>query len=271
MAVFLPNGIGDYSTGDSLAYARPLQASGNIWYVSATTGTDAVSPAGLNASKPLATLGQAVTNAADHDIIVLVSHVETFTSALTINKALTIIGSASSAGIPASALSRIGGAAANLLTITAAGVQLRNIRFPETDTSAVATARIAVSGARFRMVNCLVLSGVRDTGPALLLSAGADQAEIRNCTFQAYSLTTGPESAIKSGAALTQLRIYNTSISAQNTSWSNYYAVDISAAAVTRAEVEGLGLLYGSDMKLHASSTGWVHVETATGGARVDW
>lgn len=268
MTIFLPNGLGDYPTGDSLAYAKPLQISGNVWYVSSATGTDAVSPAGLNASKPLATLGQAITNAADHDLVVLVgAHTEALTAAVTVNKSVTIIGSMASA----SSLTRTGGAAANLLTITAAGVQLRNLRFLSTATSAGATARIAVSGARFRMVGCYLESGAYDTGPALLLASGADQAEIRNCEFRAYSLTTGPESALKSSAALTQLRMYSTTFSASNTSWSNYYAVDLSAGAVTRAEFENLALLYGSDMKLHASSTGWVHVELATGGSRVDW
>ncbi len=272
MAVFLPNGLGDYTTGDSLSYATPLLVSGNVWYVQSTTGVDAVSPAGLNATKPLATLAQAITNAANGDIIVLTgSHTELLSSAVTINKTLTIVGAVSSAGLPSAQFSRTGGAAANLFTITAAGVQLRNIRFPATETSAVATARIAASGARLRLVGCYVESGVYDTGPALSLAAGADQAEVKNCTFIASSLTTGPESAIKSGAALTQLRIYSTTVSAGNTSWSNYFAVDLSAGAVTELQIEDLSLLFGSDLKLHASSTGWVHVEIADGGSRVDW
>src|SRR5689334_19357234 len=82
-----PNGVGG-STGASLATAAPLYASGQVWYVSSTTGVDGASPAGLDRVKPLATLAQAYTNAAAGDFIVCLSgHVETLTSAQTIGKA----------------------------------------------------------------------------------------------------------------------------------------------------------------------------------------
>lgn len=277
MAYFLPNGLGGFVVGDSLAQASRLLVSGNVWYVDTVDGTDAVSPRGLNASAPLLTLSQALTNAANHDIIVLLnSDGEGLTTALTISKSVTIIGSGTSSGLPANALYRIGGAAANLLTITAADVQLRNLLFEETgygETSptAVATARIVVTGARFRMVGCVVKSGAADTGPALSLGSGADGAELRSCTFISTSTTTAPESAIKNSAAIAGLRIFNTTISGGATGWSNFYGVDLSAAAVTRAEIEGMSLLLGSDMKLNASSAGWVHVATSTGSSRVDW
>lgn len=280
MAVFLPNGIGDYPTSDSLAYAAPLQMSGNVWYVNTFSGTDAVSPAGLNATRPLATLTQALTNAASHDIIVLLeSNGSGFTTAVTINKSVTIIGTVSAGGVPTNRFYRTGGAAANLFTISAADVQLRNLQIGKTDedTAAVATASIAVTGARFRMVGCYVPMGASDAGPALSLGSGADSAEIRNCTFASAngtsdtSLLTPPESAIKSTAAITGLRIFSTSFSGGTQGFTNFYAVDLSAAAVTRVEMEGISLLQGADMKLHASSTGWVNVELATGGSRVDW
>jgi hypothetical protein len=272
MAIFLPNGLGDYPLSDSLGYARPLQMSGNVWYVNGSGGVDAVSPAGRNAEKPLATLGQAIANAADDDIIVLAhGHSEALSSAVVVDKAVTILGASSTGGIPQAWLTRTGGAAVNLLTITAAGVQLRNLRFPPTDTADVPTARIEVTGARFRMVGCSVSMGEHDTGPALLLAAGADRAEIRNCLFEVDSVTTAPESAITSGAAITDLRIYNTTFDGGSLGFTNPYAVDLSTAAVTRIEAEGLALLRGADIRLHASSTGWVHIEDATGGARMDW
>ena len=277
MAIFLPNGIGGYTTGDSLAQAEPLLVSGNVWYVDTVNGTDAVSPAGLNAARPLLTLGQAITNAANHDIIVLLENNGAgFASAVTINKSVTIIGAGLSGGLPGNELYRTGGAAANLFTITAADVQLRNLLFRETgygesSPAAVATARIAVTGARFRMVGCYVASGAADTGPALALGSGADGAEIRSCTFVSNSETTQPESAIKNSAAIAGLRIFNSTVSGGVVGWSNFYAIDLSAAAVTRAEVEGLGLLLGADMKLHASSAGWVNAALVTGGSRVDW
>ena len=51
--------------------------------------------------------------------------------------------------------------------------------------------------------------------------------------------------------------------------WSNYWALDLSAGAITRLTIEGLSLLRGADAKFHASSTGRVNVQTASGGSRV--
>jgi len=272
MTIYLPNGLGDYPTSDSLGMASPLQVSGNVWYVDSVSGTDAVSPAGLNAARPLATLAQAITNAADHDIILLAdAHTEALTSAVTVSKRVTIIGAASAAGIPTAKLYRTGGASVNLLTLTVDGIQLRNIRFPATATSAVATARINCASTRMRMVGCYVECGEFDTGQALNFAIGSDYPEIRNCTFINVSATDQPESAIKSSAGLNGFRMFSTTVDGGAEGFSNFYAVDLSAAAVTRAEIEGLSLLNGADMKLHASSTGWVHVELATGGSRVDW
>lgn len=271
MSIFLPNGIGAGTTGDSLSAARPLQTSGNVWYVNTLGGVDAVSPAGLNATKPLATLAQAITNAADHDIIAVVFAQSALTSAVTVNKAVTIVGCVGAGEESQASYWRTGGAAVNLLNITAAGVQLRNILFPATETPAVATARIAVSGARFKMIGCAFESADYDTGPIVSLDSGADSCEIRNCTFTSTATATPPESCIKSSAALTELRILRSTFSGGATGFSNFYAVDLSSAAVTRAEIENCSLLMGADMKLHASSTGWVNIELATGGSRVDW
>lgn len=277
MAYFLPKGLGGYTTGDSLGMAEPLLVSGNVWYVDTVDGVDAVSPAGKNATAPLQSLSQAISNAANHDIIVLINASGAgLTSAVTVNKSVTIMGSSTAGGASANDLYRIGGAAVNLLTITAADVQLRNLRFRatgygETGPSAVATSRIVVSGARFRMVGCYVECGAADTGAALELASGADSAEIRSCDFISNSITTAPYGCILGSAALTGLRVFNSSFSGGATGFSNFYAVDLSSGAVTRAEVEGVSLLHGADMKLHASSTGWVHIEEATGSSRVDW
>lgn len=268
MAIFLPNGIGG-DLGENLAVVEPLCHSGNVWFVSSSLGVDAVSPRGLNAQRPLATLAQALTNAADHDIIALLEgHSESLTSAATISKSVAIVACGESA-----IFRRTGGASASLFTVSAAGVQLRGLTLEQTETSAVATARIAVSGARFRMISCDVECGQYDNGPALQLDSGANSAEIRSCNFACVSegSTDQPESAIKSTAALTELRILYSAVTSGSEGFSNPYAIDLSAAAVTRLEVEHLSLLLGSDMKVHASSTGWVNVEIATGSSRVDW
>ena len=62
-----PNGLGQ-SLGDTLATTYPLHMSGQVWYVLSTTGVDAASPRGLDATRPLATFGQAYSNASNNDI-----------------------------------------------------------------------------------------------------------------------------------------------------------------------------------------------------------
>ena len=273
MAIFLPNGLGDFIHGDTLGTTSPLQCSGNVWYVDSDNGTDAASPAGLNASRPLDTLAQAISNAAAHDIIVLLgTHNELLTSAVTINKTLTIIGAEALDGLPSARLRRTGGAAVSLLSITAEGVELRNIRFPVTQTSAVATERIAFAAEGCRMVGCYVESGEYDTGPAVLLGAGTcDHFEARNCDFASTSETTPPESLFKTAGAVAGLTLRSCSFSGGSEGFSNPYAVDLSAAAITRLRVEALNLELGADVKVHASSTGYVQTERATGSSRVDW
>lgn len=272
MAIFLPNGLGDFVEGDTLGASIPLQCSGNIWFVDSETGTDAVAPAGLNASKPLQSLAQAVTNAAAGDIIVLLStHLEQLTSAVTINKSLTILGAENDDG-PSARLQRTGGASVNLLTITADGVELRNLAFPETLTSAVATARIAIAAEGVRIIGCQIESGARDTGPAVSLGAGTcDNFEARNCVFESVSETTAPESMVKTAGAVAGFNMRACTFIGGSSGFSNPYALDLSAAAITRLRIESLGLTFGADVKIHASSTGYVQTESATGSARVDW
>ena len=65
-----PNGL-DPDGGNELLTGKPLITSGDVWYVHATEGTDGSGAAGQNRSKPLATLAQAISNAAHEDIIVL--------------------------------------------------------------------------------------------------------------------------------------------------------------------------------------------------------
>lgn len=270
MAVY-PNGAGE-SLGDTLATCRPLHASSVIWYVNSSTGTDAGTPAGQNATRPLATLDQAITNAADHDIIILQSgHSETRTSALTLSKKLTIVGSGSSGGQPTVKLYNNHGSN-GLLTVSGADVQLRNIWFEE-NMQANSTARITVTGARFKMVGCYVQCNGNDTGAAVTLGSGADSAEFVNCTFisTATSTSSQPAAAIASSAALTCLRMSGCIFSGGTVGFSNYYALDLDAAAITRFEGESISLLLGADVSLHASTVGWLNVQTFTGGSRVAW
>ncbi len=274
MSILYPNGIGA-STGDSLVLSKPLLTSGNVWYVDSATGTDAVSPAGRNREKPLATLAQAVTNSADDDIIVFLDgHAQTLTAVQVISKRLTLVGEGSSAGVPTVTFTNNQASTGGLFTASGASLQFRNIKFAKSiETSGNATARVTCSAAGVHFKGCYFECGPYDNGPAVLLAAGADNATFDNCAFisTATLLTAQPESALKSSAAIAGLTIQNTSFSAGTVGFSNYYAVDLSGGAVTLMRCEGVSLLLGSDVFLHASSTGYFNPQLSTGGSRIAW
>lgn len=265
------NGIGG-TTGDDLTLASPLITSGNIWYVDSATGTDAASPAGRNREKPLDTLAQAVTNAADDDIIVLLDgHSETLTAAQAVTKRLTIVGEGSSSGVPTVTLTN-NQAAASLLTLSGTNIQIRNIKFAA-NSQTCATARIVTSAAKPTFIGCYFQCGATDTGPAVLLDTGTTHPTFEDCTFISTGtvVSAQPESALKSGAAIADLIMKDCVFSAGTVGFSNYYAIDFSTAACTRMVVENLSLLLGADMLLHANSTGYINPQTVTGGSRITW
>lgn len=280
MSTFLPNAIGFGVAGDSLAAIPPLLVSGNVWYVDVNKGQDGPPPAGLNPPRPLATLLQAVTNAADHDIIAIAGGHEEFVPApIAIGKSLTLIGCGSSGGEPSAVFFRNDGNV-SLLTITAPGVQLRGLKFAglSSGTSPGPAPRITVAGARFRMIGCVTEMSQADKGPAVQLLAGADSAQFRNCVFASVfdpeisdATLVAPDAAIRSAAALLDVRMLSCTFDAGERGFTGFYAVDLSAGAVTRFEGERLSLLRGADVKLHPSTTGWINVELATEGSRVDW
>lgn len=265
-----PNGLGQ-ALGDTLATTAPLHTSGNVWYVLSTTGVDAASPRGLDATRPLATLGQAITNSANNDIICLLSgHTETV-SATTISKNLCIVGAGQSSGRPTVKLTP---AAADeiMLTVSGADVELRNIWFEERTFSS-SNAVISVSGAGFRMTGCYVEGGAYDVGPRLQLASGADRARLASTTFisTATALNAQPSKAIYVGAAITCLELDGLVISGGSYGWGDPYAFENDTAAITRLKGQSVSLLLGADMALHASTTGWLNIATATGGAQVVW
>lgn len=271
MTITYQNGLGG-TLGDSLVTCKPFISSVGAVYVSSLIGVDAGGSAGLNRDKPLATLSQAYTNSTTDGVIVLLDgHTETLTGAFTIGKRLTIIGEGSNAGIPTVTLYN-NQAAGGLLTLSTAGVQLRNIKFPG-NVQTCAVARLTLTAANIKLRGCYFECGSKDTGPAVSLGSGASQTGIRNTTFiSTATLTTAqPESALKSAAAVTNLYMEGVTFDDGTVGFSNPYAYNEGANVTTGLYAEGLSLLRGSKMIMNVSSTGWVNVQTATGGARVDF
>lgn len=267
---YYPNGIGGSAPGDSLDIARPLQTTGNVWYVNSANGVDAAAPAGQNREKPLLTLNRAVVNAADDDIIVfLPGHTQLLAGTQSIAKRLTLIGEGVTSGKPSVSFTATSAA---VFDITATNVEIRNIYFPPAPVVTV-TTKITWTGARGRMVGCYMEFGATDGSYGVALSVGADQQRFDNCTFISVgtSIAAQPFCAIRSAGALVDLEMNGCTVSAGPFGFSNYAAVDLSAGAATRCKIEGLSLLLGADVAMGASATGRVNVQLATGGSRVSW
>lgn len=266
---FYPNGIGGTAPGDSLDLARPLQTTGNVWYVSSLIGTDSASPAGQNREKPLATLARAILNAADDDIIVfLPGHAQTLTVVQTIAKRLTLIGEGTTAGKPAASFTM--NANATMFDITATNVELRNLYFPPNSSVSV-SPRIAWTGARGKLLGCYVECGANDGTYVITLAADTFRIDSSTLISVATASNAQPFCAFRTGIAVADLEITNTVVSSGPFGFSNYAAVDLTAGAATRCNFQGLSLLLGADVAMGAAATGRVNVQLATGGSRVSW
>lgn len=270
---YYPNGIGGTAPGDQLDLARPLQTTGNVWYVNSAGGVDAASPAGQNREKPLATAAQAVTNAADDDIIVfLPSHAETLAATVVVNKRLTLVGEGTTSGKPAVRFTQNSVGPAFILSAIAS--ELRNVYFPEAASALGASSKVSWTGARGRLIGCYFEQGANDNGGPGLSFSAADGLRIENCTFisTATLVSAQPFAAIRQGVGATvDVEITNTTISAGTVGYSNYAAIDLSSAACTRCKFTGLSLLLGADVNMGAAATGRVNVQLSTGGSRVAW
>lgn len=272
MSNFLQNGCGE-TLGDELCTMRPLllPTANNVWYVNSATGTDAVSPAGQNREKPLATLAQALTNAQANDIIVLMGgHTEAnATFHLVSTAGLKIVGAGSSGGQPTVNFTFGAGGG---ISLNALGVEVRNVKF-KTRSAADATGRFFLR-TQTAIRGCYFECSANDTGPACVVLSGADYAEITNCTFVSTATSTSnqPESAVKgTTGGSTGIVVRDTIFSDGTVGFSNSYALDLTVAAYTRLKLERVSFLLGAEGKVHASSTGYAAGCTTTGGGRLIW
>lgn len=263
-----PNGVGG-TAGADLATADRLYASGVVWYVLSTTGTDAASPAGQDRIKPLATLSQAHTNAAAGDIICLLSgHTETLTSAQTFNKAdLKVIGEGSGSNRPRFTRN----ADINMFDVTAAGVVFVNIYFPQSTLTST-KSRLRFAGANDQFHDCYFECGALDTGPAAETITGAGSVVVTGTSFvsTATLLSAQPHSALKVTNAITDLELMTVVFDGGSTGWSNQYAFNV-AGAITRLRALEIDLLHDSDVSFVTGTTGYLTVRNKSGSARVVW
>lgn len=264
-----PSGYGE-PAGDTLLQARPLLTTGDVWYVCSVNGVDAVSPAGKQRLKPLATVGQALTNAADgDDIVLMANHAEIRTTALALSKRVRLLGGGIGASMPKLTLNS--GAGANQITISVSRVQLRNIWIAP-NSQANANARIAITGTDCRIKGCLIQCGAFDNQAAIDLNAGADRLRIDDTTIISVAtlLTAQPASAMRVNSAIADLVTDGLIVDGGTVGWSGQYAVDLTGAVITQLFMENTSLLRDSDIGLNAGTTpAMIHVGTSSGSVRV--
>lgn len=270
-----PSGLGEV-LGDTLVTTRPLQMSGFAWFVNSTIGVDAASPAGRDRQKPLATVTQAHTNAADGDIIVLESgHSETVTGPITITKRVIVAGGGSSAGIP-SVNFTINAAASALFILNVDNVELRNLWIKaalQSNTGGV-NGKISIAGANCRLTGLYIESSGNDqfSGGAVRL-IGANTCRIANTTFisTATAVATRPTAGLLIASTAADLELYGVTFNDGTVGYSSA-AFDGTAAAATRLRGESISMLNGADALLSfATTTGYMNVATSTGGGKVSW
>lgn len=257
-----PNGGGG-TTGDEVAVNKPIimGTTGHVWYVSSVTGSDAASPRGREREKPVATLSQAVTNAAAGDVVIfLANHAETISSNLTISKALTIVseGSGSSRAKLTSAV-----AAGAMLSISQTGSSLNNIYFPAP--IAATTARVIFGGSGLVTDNCYFECGPLETNAALLLQSSANSCQITN----AYFIATASQPAIAiSVAAVSGLFMEDVTLDGGSFGFSSFAFT--AAGALTAVYANKIHQLNNADVSLAATWTGvWIPGEKS-GSARFE-
>ncbi len=267
------NGLGEI-LGDTLATAKPTITAGDVWFVNSTGGVDAGGTAGQDRQKPLATLGQAITNAAAGDTVLLMNgHAETLTAALAISKQLIIVGGGSAGGIPTVTFT-MNAAAQDTFTVNQANTEIRNVRFAASAQSNTGSAggKITVTAAGCRIRGCYFDMGANDQLAGIRLGASSGPVRIESTTLisTAPTVTTRPASGINVVSAISDVELVNLTLSDGTVGFTNG-AFASSAVVLTRLRAENLALLLGAEFLLNASTTGTIYGLTQTDGGRVSW
>lgn len=263
------SGVGA-SLGSELLASRPLYHTGSVWYVH-HTGSDAASPRGKERIRPLATLAQAVTNAAAEDwIVLLAGHAETISGAIVLagKHRLKIF----SEGVGDSRARLTRGANVILLDITTSeDIELNGIVFPEsTVASALARVRFAASGNLVE--SCRFEHGANDTGTGIQYVTGWAGAEHRNTIHisVAASPAAAPGSAINVLDTGAMFRMYKSTLDGGASGWSNPYAF-LGSSAIGGFQATLIDQLNDSDGIMATGSSGFRIPRDASGSARWVW
>lgn len=257
-----PDGAGG-TTGDGVAVNAPLYlgTTGHVWYVSSLTGSDAVSPKGRERVAPLATLSQAVTNAAPGDVIDLMeNHVETISISLAVSKVLTIV----SEGLGSSRAKLICGGAISMLVLSQPGTVLNNVYFPA---STVAGAvRLSITSSGIVLANCYFECGPNDNSATISYATALSSCRLTGATFRA----TGSQPAIAVSFAGTHTGFFLENVTFDGGSFGFSDFAFKAAGIQTAIYANDIRQLNGADVSLAAGWTGFWLPANASGSARFE-
>lgn len=282
MTEYWKNGFGA-ATGSQLAIAKDyylhLGGSARVVYLSSELGEDAAWPRGSDEARPVATLAQAITNAAFGGIIcVAADHDETIDGAVTPLGYQTIIGFGRSNGKPTAKIRfDLDGETAGRIIIENDGIKISNIYFPEKPSETTAAWRIYVEANHFSIEDCYVESGDNDTLSSFLrYGEDADEgSRIVRCSFvsTATAADTTPAQAITDTGTLSDFAIEDCTFDGGAYGWGYLSPADMPCAfyrshGAPGCRTTGLSLLRGADF-VTLGNPGYTQVSTATGGSKV--
>lgn len=264
-----PVGIGG-SSGDALITVAPIYMTGQIWHVSSATGSDAVSPRGLDRNTPLATLAQAVTNASAGDVIVFhENHAQTLTSQQAISKRLILISEGT--GTARARFTNGIGSVTQMWDISAPCL-LGNIYFPaSTGTAGSNRIRIGSGAAGTVMRGCYFEAGALDNSGALLLNTNANNVHVTDTTFAVTAAGGTSQCGLSIGGAVSTLVLDQVVFDASTYGWGFSYGLDLSGGAVTNLIATNISFLNGSDATIATGSSGLLHAGSTSGTPKIVW
>ncbi len=231
---------------------------------------DAATPRGKNRLRPLATLGQAHTNAANNDTIVCLSgHAETITSVATLSKTgIFYLGE----GTGSSAPTFTRNVDTNGIVFSGAGCWVENFRFATDGALALTTGdRVVISGNSIKMVGCYfaITSATVTTTAALVVSNGVTNLYIGGATQFINSGSTNTIPAISTSGA-TDLELDDVTFDGGTSGWGSG-VVAATFGAITRLKARNVDLLNGSNLSLASGTVGSIHIRNKSGDSEQIW
>jgi hypothetical protein len=249
----------------------PMIHTGNTWFVDSATGTDDVSPRGLNEMAPLATLAQAIANAADGDFIVLADTHDEDIDDVALDIKVFIMGSGESGGVPMAKLraNYTGSSHAGLyVTSGASGSVISNVDFIN---EAAGRALTLYFAERVKLDSCVFhVDFPLSRG---LYAVSADGLIMDRCTFIAGSTGADVEGFVLQSVDDAELR--SVVMDAGAIGWKLGVGGSIGTHSLD-ARVLDINLVRGSDIVLDtagaSASTGFCSTsDSSTGKPRVGW